>query len=215
MRKIGFLIFIVLSVKADAQIDYSGIYGFDGTSYTKDLTMLKIDANHYKFWMSAASEKYINTGDGIIEVKGDSGIYKILDKSNSEFQYCNLVFKLTSKNIEVASEKSEKICHVLFGSHIITTYPLIKSARISQKEFLNAYQEDYTLYKVISDETVLYLDSSITRKGNHYFKKGDILIESGYNTFPAVKSIQVEYLSNSGEFISGWIKKEAVVVIKK
>lgn len=215
MKIIYLSILMAISINTYAQIDYSGVYGFDGKSYSKDLTLLKIDATHYKFWVSAFSQNYINTGDGIIEVRGDSGIYKNYTNSDPENQWCNLIFKLNSTNVEVIHEKSEKLCSVLFGIHILTTYPLIKRVRISQKEFLKEYQEDYTLYKVISPTTALYSDSSITKMKKHYFKKGDILIESGYNDFTAKKAIQVEYLSNAGEFISGWIKKEEVAPIKE
>jgi hypothetical protein len=214
MKIIYFSIFLILAINTYAQTDYSGLYGVDGNSYSNDLTLLKIDATHYKFWVSAFSQNYVNTGDGIFEMKGDSGIYKNINDSDSEYQWCNLIFKLTSKNIEVVIEKSKKLCNVLLGDHIVTTYPLLKRVRISQKEFLKEYEENYSLYKVITPKTPLYLDSSFIRMKNRYFKNGDILIESGFNDFSAKKAIQVEYLSNAGEFISGWVKKEDVVLTK-
>lgn len=215
MKIIYLSVLIFLTINTYAQIDYSGVYGFDGKSYSKDLTLLRIDATHYKFWVSAFSHNYINIGDGIIELKGDFGIYKKNNGLDSENQWCNLIFKLNSTNVEVIHEKSEQLCRVLFGVHILTTYPLIKRARISQKEFLREYLGDFTIYKVISPTSALYSDSSITKIKNHYFKKGDILIESGYNDFTAKKAIQVEYLSNAGEFITGWVKKEELVPIKE
>ena len=80
---------------------------------------------------------------------------------------------------------------------------------------MEEYKDDYNLYKVISPKTVLYIDSSITRRKKHYFKKGDVLFESYFNTFYSDKAIQIEFFSNARDFIYGWIKKEDVVHIKE
>lgn len=77
MKKISLLI-AILAIYGNtySQKDYSGEYVNNTKTHAKDLVLFRIDSTHYKFWVAAFSKNYVDYGDGIMELKNNTGICK-------------------------------------------------------------------------------------------------------------------------------------------
>jgi len=207
MRNWLTILLLLSTLTAYSQKDYSEYYSIDEKTYSKDLTLLKIDSAHYKFWIIAAGKKFANTGDGIMGIKKGYGVYKYAEDTGS----CGILFKFNPSNIEVDVLKRESLCRWDFGSHIFGKYTLIKKEKLTQADFRKIYLGPQ--YKVTSAKAILYLDLLCSSTKKQYFQKGDIL--SGTDWDPqSDKAVYIEYLTLKGKFICGWVNKSDVVEIK-
>lgn len=227
MRKIFYcLILFFISIKIEAQIDYSGNYGFQSKVYidkdsewkpNKDeldqgrmgeLTLFKIDSVKYKFWLSAnRGWPSYNQGniDGIIDIKRGKAVFKV--KQDYSDSSCVIVFVFNNNYLEVEQRSSDSDCG--FGMNV---YADGKYKRRGIKKIKNAGLEDlytdFTKYEIISGKAFLFEDGSGDKMKKPYFIKGDNVLSTAEND----NYVYVEYISASGKFIYGWIKKSEIKI---
>lgn len=217
MKIFAAFIFTFAFIIAEAQKNYSGYYSIEGNGSYKGLTLIKIDSNHYKFSIGATGKIFADDGDGIFEVKKDSGVFKLAQ----DYNVCGIVFKFLNQKVEVKPLSKEKglnpneICSWDFGSHIFGVYPLTKAQKreLTKADFELLYIEP-SKYEVIKELALVYIDTLGSNHKQQKIKKGDVVICSAWapdsNHF-----IFVEYLSSQGDFVYGWMRKEDLQIIKK
>ena len=229
MKKIFFYVALVLSfINVEAQTDYSGNYGFQSmVFYDKDsemkpdkeevlqgrmgdLTLIKIDSVKYKFWLSAnRGWPSYNQGniDGIIIVKNGKAAFKI--KQDYTDSSCLILFSLYRNYIEVDQRSSDNDCG--FGHNVYADgkYNKRKFVKLKNKDLENLYM-DFTSYQIVSNKTFLFEDELGNKRKTQYFIKNDIVLAF----VEKVSLVYVEYITASGKFIYGWLKKSDLKQIK-
>ncbi|HXL54679.1 MAG TPA: hypothetical protein VN958_00390 [Chitinophagaceae bacterium] len=186
MKKAVVILFLIISINALSQTDYSGRYSFEKgpivdlkdqqestdddlrRSRSGNLTLLKIDSTHYKFWILVASLNYIGDLDGVFIIQGNSGIYKS-SKYSPDSIPCYLLFYLHDDYIRVEQKSSDMNCGFGWGVNIDDTFFLEKKNLITQSEFKNQYIEDAEAYKVTASKAIIYTDSTGTKNKEQYF----------------------------------------------
>ena len=228
MRKIFLFISIVFaSVNVEAQIDYSGNYHFQFKVYVDrnsplkpkrdeisqgrmgDLTLFKIDSVKYKFWLSAnRGWPSYNQGniDGIIDVKDAKALYK--GKQDYTDSSCIIVFHFYKSYIEVEQKSSDSQCGFGFNVYADGKYSKRTSTKLKNADLENIYVE-YTKYKILSDKAFMFEDGSGTKTKRQYFIKDDIVL----GAIETENFVYVEFISRSGKFIYGWLKKSEIKAI--
>jgi len=121
---LSLLLILLLQNPLSAQHDYSGVYGSTSKEKNKYLTVMRIDATHYKFWAMVSSKNYANNLDGIIEIKGDSIQYDYTEGS----KVCPIHFKFSPTYAVVYPEANSE-CSFTFGKNIFATYMFIKKQK--------------------------------------------------------------------------------------
>jgi hypothetical protein len=230
MKRIGALTaFFLIVFFADAQVDYSGSYGFQmkvyvnkdseikpskeerGQGRTGELTLFRLEKNRYKFWL------YVNRGwpsfnmgflDGFIEVVNDRTVYTTkVEFSDSS---CAVAFVFSAKGIEVTQSSGSNECG--FGHNVYAngTYKLKTKSRPKNIPLTYLYYS-VSKYRVVSDKAFLYDDAEGTVQKKQFFIKGDTIVL--FNSNPGF--IYTEYFTPGGKFVYGWLKKEALTEIKQ
>ena len=212
---------------AFCQADYSGNYGFQSKIYvdksstlkpSKDeqghlgaLTLLKIDNDKYKFWLSAnRGWPSYNNGEinGILIFKNKVAVFtKKLEYSDSS---CKINFYFNPGFVQVDQKANDIDCG--FGHNVFADgkYKKKDAHKINNAELRDLYI-DVSFYKVITAKAFLSVDEAGINQKQQYFIKGDkILCTEENDSF-----IYVESISPSGKFVYGWLKKVDVVLVKK
>ena len=228
MRKIFLFISIVFaSVNVEAQIDYSGNYHFQFKVYVDrnsplkpkrdeisqgrmgDLTLFKIDSVKYKFWLSTnRGWPSYNQGniDGIIDVKDAKALYK--GKQDYTDSSCIIVFHFYKSYIEVEQKSSDSQCGFGFNVYADGKYGKKANTKLKNAGLEDLYI-DYTKYKILPNKTFLFEDSSGNKTKKQYFIKDDIVL----GAIETENFVYVEFISRSGKFIYGWLKKSEIKAI--
>ena len=229
MKKIfSFIISVFFFVHTEAQVDHSGNYGFQLKVYYDkhsplkptrdeadrgkrgDLTLFKIDADKYKFWLS------VNRGwpsysqgniTGIIELKEDNAEYR--EKQEFADSSCVILFAFDKHYIEIEQRSSHSDCG--FGFSVLADGKYKKNdTRKLRNSDLEKYYKDFTKYMITGDKVFLYEDGTGNNRKMEYFGKEDIVISTTANE----NYVYVEYITTSGGFIYGWLKKSEVKAIE-
>jgi hypothetical protein len=223
------IIYLLFAFFANAQNDYSGNYGFQMKVYVHkdsekkpskeergqgrmgDLTLLRIEKNRYKFWLSVnRGWPSFNMGelDGFIEVENNEAVYTAkMEFSDSS---CAVIFVFSAKSIKVEQSSGSNECG--FGHNVYAggTYKLKTRKAPKNIPLINSYYS-VSKYRVISEKAFLYEDAEGTIQKKQYFIKGDNIILLNSNA----EFIYTEYFTPGGKFVYGWLKKEALKEVKQ
>lgn len=215
------LLFLCIITVTEAQADYTGNYHFQSKVYYDkdseikpgkdeldlgrmgDLTLLKIDSFNYKFWLSAnRGWPSYNQGnlDGIISVKDGKAIFSVLQEYSDSA--CKINFRFYNNYVKVDQLSTDNDCGFGMNVYADGRYPKKNANRLKNKDLENMYI-DYTKYKVQSDKTYLYEDGAGSTVKKQYFIKSDTVL--AFSETPLY--IYTEFISTSGKFIYGWLKK--------
>jgi hypothetical protein len=227
-----FLLFICFccNIAAKTQTDYTGNYHFQMKVYydkeaevkpSKDeidqgrmghLTLMKIEADKYKFWLSAnRGWPSYNQGDidGIIEIKNAKASFA--EKQDYVDSVCKLLFFFNSGYITVEQKSSDNDCG--FGHNVFTDgkYKKQNSKRLKNAELGSKYMtpEKYT---VTDEKAYLFAEAGgHTDPKKQYFVKGDIIISIREKE----EFIYTEFINPAGKFVYGWLYKSQLTPLKK
>ena len=219
MKKIFIpVILSVMTLFTAAQQNISGTYGYkikvQGTPSKTEkiagpagkLVLLKMEGNKYRFWLdvTVGAPSY-NAGetDGTITFVNDTASFDNTFEGAS--QSCILKFKITNNIIRINSQSSSYNCG--FGNGVIAdgnytrkkTQPVINNAWLKKE-----YHESPTMIitaskaEIFQDENCLH---SLPQK--EYFVKGEKIL----NISETGKTIYTEFITPSGKFLYGWLKK--------
>lgn len=226
--RIIFLVFLLFyfSEISRAQVDYSGKYGFQTEIYFDkdspmkpgkddqgrmgDLTLLKIDSTRYKFWLFASRGwPSYNMGNiaGVVNIVNGKAVYRM--KEDYSDSSCVILFSLHPNHIEVEQKSTDFECGFGHSVYADGEYTKKKGGKLNTKDLEKLY-DDFTRYQVISNKAFLFEDESGRKSKTQYFIKNDKVIAVSEND----NFVFVEYISASGKFIYGWIKKTDLKEIK-
>lgn len=215
---------VLLSVSIQAQTDHSGNYGFSfpvpkelhppknekNAGAMGDLTLFKIDSVQYKFWLNVnRGYPSYNMGylDGIIAVKNNKAIFR--QKQDYTDSTCVMVFDFNKNYIQMEQRSSDFDCG--FGHNVFADgkYDKKDSYKLKNADLKKQYIE-IERYQVDAAKAFVFEDSSGIKQKKQYFIKGDIVFSPAENDAYAY----VEYITASGKFIYGWLKKSDLKTIK-
>ena len=214
----------LLYVSALAQTDYSGSYGFSfsvpeelhppgeekNAGATGALTLFKIDSAHYKFWLNVnRGYPSYNMGylDGIAVLKNNVATYK--QKQEYADSSCTMVFTFNKNFISIQQQASDFDCG--FGHNVFAdgTYHK-KQARKLTNAGLQKQYIDITTCRVVTARAYLFEAGDGIQQKKQYFIAGDTV----YSSMETDTHAYVEYITASGKFIYGWLKKTDIKTVK-
>jgi hypothetical protein len=214
------ILFFLICQTGHSQTDYSGLYNYsdkpvfdpkgerpskeeanDGPS--GELTVLRIDKTHYKFWLGVGKGwpgYHIGNIHGIMTVTANRGIFK--EKQDYSDSACRLYFTFSGKSVSIVQEGTDIDCG--FGAFVYAdgNYKKRNAKKVTVDQFNDLYF-DASRYSIIADKAPIFEDSLGLRTKNQYFVKNDELISLN----ESAGFIYIEHLTSSGKFIYGWIRK--------
>jgi hypothetical protein len=215
---------------AKAQVDYTGNYGFQNKVYydkdsemkpSKDeinqgsmgsLTLLKIDTNKYKFWLSCnRGWPSFNMGDidGFIKLDSNkAGFVNAVEYTGSDSS-CKLLFFFTAVYIKLNQNSTDNDCG--FGHNVYADgkYKKQDAKRIKNAELQRMY---YSIekYSVSAEKLYLSAEANVESITKQYFIKGNIVIaireKDGF--------IYTEFITPAGKLVYGWLNKLQLTLVK-
>jgi hypothetical protein len=223
-----FLIFFLFcfSAAVNAQVDYSGKYGFQNEIFfDKDspmkpgkndqgrmgeLTLLKLDSARYKFWLfTSRGWPSYNMGNivGVISIVNGKAVYR--EKQDYSDSSCVILFSLHPGGVEIEQKSTDFECGFGHSVYADGEYAKKKGAKLNNNDLEKLY-EDFTRYQVVANRAIIFEDESGRKNKTQYFIKNDKVIAVSEND----GFVYVEYIAASGKFIYGWIKKSDLKEIK-
>jgi hypothetical protein len=213
------IFFFAFVIQIDAQVNYSGMYGYtekppgDPPKENKDegptgtLILLKMDNNTYRFWLDVNKGwPSYTTGesDGTITFKNDKARFD--NTYEGAMDSCLLVFQSGSNLITITSSSHGASCGFGFSVYADGEYKKLKQQPILNNTWLNQQYSQSPHVIVIADKAQVYEDEVFHYPKNQYFVKGDHLISIA----DSEKAIYTEFITPGGKFVYGWIKKTAI-----
>ncbi len=222
MKKIFFLaILSVLSLYAVAQQNIAGTYGYKiKTQATPSktekiigpngkLVLLKMEGNKYRFWLdvTVGAPSY-NAGetDGTIIFVNDTASFD--NTFEDATQSCVLKFKITNNIINIKSQSSAYNCGFGNGVTADGNYTRKKKQPVINNAWLKKeYHESPTMI-ITATKAEIFQDENCLRPllQKEYFVKGEKIL----NISETGKTFYTEFITPSGKFLYGWIKKSDV-----
>ena len=138
--------------------------------------------------------------DGIIEVKHDHAEFR--EKQEFSDSSCVLLFDFKKIYIEVDQLATDNDCGFGFNVYAGGEYKKKNALKLKNKDLENCYI-DYTKYQVTTAKAFLSKDGVTGKMKKQYFIKHDIVISTKENE----DYVYVEFITASGKFIYGWLKK--------
>jgi hypothetical protein len=181
-----------------------------GSGRMGNLTLLKIDTNKYKFWLSCnRGWPSFNMGDidGVIEVNGSKAKFTTtMEYTDSS---CKLLFFFNTKYITVEQNSSDNDCGFGHAVYADGKYPKKNGRKIKNAE-LQAWYMAIEKYRIVTDKTFLFKEANAQNETKQYFIKGDIVIaireKDGF--------IYTEFITPAGKLVYGWLNKLQLTVVK-
>ena len=225
MKFLLIILLVSFHICSLSQISYAGHYGDkesrksllertpgrkvanDESGYQSDLVIINIKGNQYKFWLfiSKGYPAY-HTGEteGIITIVKDTAVFYQADTAIATT--CRLIFRFSKTNVYIV-QRMEDNCG--FGANVYAEgeYPR-NSSQSTMADIINIYHSDMPARVVTVDKTFIYDFASDAQISKKYFVKGDKV----YATIIDEEDdfIFVRYMSKTGRYTEGWIKKSTI-----
>lgn len=217
MKKLFFVSVLSLAALfASSQNNLSGAYGYSlsNEAHPKDkmavpggtLVLLKMEDNKYRFWLDVLNgPPGWNRGetDGTITFSNDTASF---DNTFEDAEHpCILKFKVSGNTININSQSTSFNCGFGNGVNADGDYAKLKTQPVFDNGWLKKEYHESPAFIVKANKAEVFQDENGLRPFDkkQYFVKGDKLLsiaETG-------KTIYTEFITPSGKFIYGWIKK--------
>jgi hypothetical protein len=225
MKKIFFITGLVLLASgARTQTNYSGAYGYsfkpgttsptteENTGPSGRVVLLKMDGNKYRFWLDVTiGPPSYNAGetDGTITFVNDTASFDNTYE-NAE-NPCILKFKITDNTIKINSQSTSFNCGFGNGVNADGDYAKLKVQPLLNNDWLRKEYLYSPTMEVIINKAELYKDENCLYpfEKRHFFIKGDELLR----ITETEKTVYTEYITSTGKFIYGWMKKTAIQIV--
>ncbi len=215
------LIFYFSLTSAFAQTNYSGVYGYSMKTPTEapkdektsgaygNLTLIQMDGNKYRFWLDVnRGWPSYNSGaaDGTITFKNDTASFDNTYETSS--RDCKFHFTIKGNSITIKATSHSADCG--FGNAVTAEgdYPKLEKQPTLDNKWLKEQYNQSPSATVITDKADIYEDEDCYRSKKQYFVKGDIILAIA----ETAKSIYTEFITPSGKFVYGWVKKAAIKI---
>lgn len=222
MKRSLFLILCSIWVAGiSAQTTLSGYYGYTlktpseapksdkESGHSGHLVLIHMEGSTYRFWLDINKgwPSYNNgAADGTITFKNDTASFdNTYESSRAE---CRLHFTIKADTIKIVASSHSADCG--FGNAVTADgdYPKQKNQPLPDNKWLKEQYNQSPTATVITDKTDVYEDEECYRSKKQYFVKGDVLIAIAETE----KSVYTEFITSTGKFVYGWIKKSAVKI---
>lgn len=221
-----FLLSVLLATTfvVSAQTNLSGTYGYSfptpantgndkkATGPSGSLVLLKMDGNKYRFWLSVTigwPNYHIGETDGTISFVNDTASF---DNSYEDAeQPCILKFKIAGNTININSMSSSFNCGFGNGVNADGDYTLLKLQPVMNNEWFKKQYYQTTTIIITSKKAEIFQDENCLRpfSKSYSFIKDDSLM----NIAETEKTVYTEFITSSGKFIYGWLRKTDVKLI--
>jgi len=212
------LLLVTLFCFAQTQ-NYNGVYGYsekpqgdppkdkanDGPNGT--LTLIRMENNKYRFWLD------INKGWPGYEVGATDGTITFVNgKASFDNTYedskdsCVLVFKVYGNKITISGTSAEFNCGFGNGVSADGEYKRLSKQPAINNAWLKGQYNQSPKAIITVNKAQVYQDENCLYPKNQFFVKNDALLSIAETQ----KSIYIEFITPSGKFIWGWIKRSAV-----
>lgn len=176
------------------------------------LVLLKMDKNKYRFWLDVTvgwPSYHVGETDGTIHFINDTASF---DNTFEDAEKpCILKFKVNGQTININAMSTSFNCGFGSGVNADGDYTKLKSQPVLNNQWLKKeYPEAATIN--CAERTEIFQDENLLHPfvPKQYFSKGDAA--------PAIvqteKSIYTEYITPSGKFVYGWVKKSMTKITK-
>ncbi len=215
------LAIILSSFFAGAQANLSGAYGYsmkiegnpgndkDATGPKGTLVLLRMEDNKYRFWLDVTigwPNYNVGETDGTITFVNDTASFD--NTFEDATTPCILKFKLNGTTININSLSTSFNCGFGNGVNADGDYARLKTQPVLNNDWLKKEYHQSPTITITSNKAELFQDENglrpFTKK--QYFVKGDKLLSIAETE----KTVYTEFISASGKFIYGWIKKTDV-----
>jgi hypothetical protein len=225
-----FLLSFCFATVAKTQIDYTGNYGFqkkvmydkdDETKPSKDeinqgsmgsLTLLKIDTDKYKFWLSCnRGWPSFNMGDidGFIKLDSNKASFVNTLEYTTSDSSCKLLFFFNAGYIKVEQNSADNDCgfgHAVYASGKYKKQNALKIKNAGLQRMYYSIEK----YSVSAEKIYLSAEANAGTMTKQYFIKGDIVIaireKDGF--------IYTEFITPGGKLVYGWLNKLQLTLVK-
>lgn len=214
---------LITSHTGNAQTNYSGAYGYyfnppantgndkDATGPKGTLVLLKMEGNKYRFWLDVTlgwPNYNVGETDGTVSFVNDTASF---DNTFEDAEHpCILKFKITNNTININSQSTSFNCGFGNGVNADGDYAKLKLQPVLNNDWLKKEYFQSPKFIVTDNKAEIYQDENCLRPftQKQYFVKGDMLLSIAETE----KTVYTEYISASGKFIYGWLKKSTVKI---
>ncbi len=220
-RFLSIAVLLLFTAACYSQANLSGAYGYsmkiegnpgndkDATGPKGTLVLLRMEDNKYRFWLDVTigwPNYNVGETDGTITFVNDTASF---DNTFEEATTpCILKFKLNGTTININSLSTSFNCGFGNGVNADGDYARLKTQPVLNNDWLKKEYHQSPTITITSNKAELFQDENglrpFTKK--QYFVKGDQLLSIAETE----KTVYTEFISASGKFIYGWIKKTDV-----
>lgn len=217
------LSFFILTARA--QTDHSGTYGYsfkpagdppkadENKGPAGNLVLLRMEGNTYRFWLDVTlgwPNYHVGETDGTITFATDSAIFS--NEEEAETHPCILKFKITGTTIHINSMSTSFNCEFGAGVNADGDYAKLNPQPVLNNDWLFKEYHQSPQALVIAGKAEVFKDERCLHPYSpaKYFSKNDKVITIAETD----KSIYTEYITSSGNFLYGWVKKAALEIGK-
>jgi len=208
----------------NAQTNLSGVYGYsfkpqgtppkgeEDSGPSGSLVLLKMDGTKYRFWLDVTlgwPNYHVGETDGTITIVNDTASFDntFEDAENP----CILKFKVAGKMITINSMSSSFNCGFGNGVNADGDYTLMKSQPVMNYAWLKKQYYQTPTFIITSKKAEIFQDENCLRPfpKSFYFIKDDSLM----NIAETEKTVYTEFITTTGKFIYGWLRKTDVKLV--
>ncbi len=226
MKKVFLLsVLLTTAIVVTAQKNLSGSYGYsfppqinshnnkeDVLGPNGNLVLLKMEGNKYRFWLEVTiGAPSYNRGetDGTLTFINDTASF---DNTYEDSEKpCILKFKITGNTIHLNSMSTSFNCGFGNGVNADGDYARLKIQPVLNNAWLKELYFQSSGIIITAKKAELFQDENCRYRfaKSQYFVKGDSL--------PGIaeteKAVYTEFITPSGKFVYGWLKKTDLKVI--
>ena len=226
MKKLFLLsILFTVSIVVAAQKDLSGSYGYsfpppvnnhnnkeDVVGPNGNLVLLKMDGNKYRFWLEVTiGPPSYNRGetDGTLTFMNDTASF---DNTYEDSEKpCILKFKITGTTININSMSTSFNCGFGNGVNADGDYARLAKQPVMNNAWLKEVYSQSPSIIITAKKAEIFKDENCRHSfsKSQYFVKDDSLL----GIAETEKTVYTEFITPSGKFVYGWLKKTDLKVV--
>lgn len=216
-----FCALFIATQSLQAQNNLSGVYGYakkplgntgndkNATGPSGNLVLLKMEGNKYRFWLDVTiGWPSYNSGetDGTITFVKDTASFD--NTHEGAESSCILKFKIAGTTVHINKHSASFNCG--FGNNVRAEGDYTRLATQPRMDYTwlkKQYPQTPTLV-ITAKKAELFQDENARNPypKNQSFTKGDTLISIAETE----RTVYTEFISSTGKFIYGWLKKTDV-----
>lgn len=220
-----FCALLIATSSLTAQTNLSGAYGYslkpkgntgndkNATGPSGSLVLLKMEGNKYRFWLDVTiGWPSYNSGetDGTMTFVNDTASFD--NTYEGAESSCILKFKISGTTLHINKHSASFNCG--FGNNVNAEgdYNRLKIQPVMDYAWLKKQYTQTPAIIITAKKAELFQDENVRRPyaKSQNFVKGDTLISIAETE----KTVYTEFITTSGKFVYGWLKKIDVKIVE-